>query len=346
MDFGRVAMLLCALVACGAQAADWKGGKPIEFTAPRSDEVTTNLHQLTSKKDSLKQLEEDLYQPLQSFNPKSSLEGVTAPMPRQPAPPLIQSKRAKDLLERRKNWVFMRPEDLVAEPTAQDFLKAPDLGTESRDKTDFGPLEQYYQRLATKHSVPKHPDQSTDDDLFGPTRKPNSGDETGAQNESDLPTGLKESTQALKNMFEADKTSDPSARGGTRSSFSDIFSLGGNTPSKAQVLEHKKYMDEYRSLVDPTWHPAAVPNPFSEPGLPQALQPTRSQASGFVSSSLATHHGLDAQVDVLNPLLGPPGLPDVNARALGQPRPRTALPTVETPKTEAPTFTAPKRASF
>jgi hypothetical protein len=340
-------MLLCALVVCGAHAADRKGGKPIEFSAPRSDEVTTNLHQLTIR-DSRKQLEEDLYQPLQSFNPKSSLEGVSAPLPRRPAPPLIESKRAKDLLERRKNWVFMRPEDLVTEPTVEDILKAPDFGTDGREKTDFGPLKQYYERLATKRPAPNRPGESTADDLFGPARKPNSGEETSAQNDSILPTGLKESAQALKNMFEADKAGDPSARGGARSSYSDPFGLSVNTPSKAQVLEHKKFMDDYRSLVDPTWHPAAAANPFSQPvGYPEAPQPVKTPASGFASSaSPALRHGLDAQRDVLNPMLGPAGLPDVNARAVGQSRPALALPTFEAPKMVAPTFTAPKRSSF
>jgi hypothetical protein len=338
-------MLLCALVACGVQAADRKGGKPIEFSAPRSDEVITNLHQLKSR-DS--RLEEDLYQPQQNFNPKSSLDGVAAPLPRQSAPSLIQSKRAKDLLERRKNWVFMRPEDLVAEPTVEDILKAPDFGTGDREKTDLGPMGQYYQRLAAKRAAPKRPGQSADDDLFGPARKQISVDEPGAQNDSDLPAGLKESAQALKRMLGTDMPGDPSARGVPRSSSSDPFGLVVNTPSKAQVLEHKKFIDEYRTLVDPAWRTAAVANPLNQPfGLPEATQPTRNPGSGFASaSSTAPHHGLDAQVDVLNPLLGPPGLPDVNARAVGQTRSVFALPTAEAPKVVAPTFTAPKRSSF
>ena len=348
IGWGVVAMALCALAVCGAWAADRTGGKPIEFTAPRSDEVTTNLHQLTSRRDGLKQLEEDLYQPLQTFNPKSSLEGVSAPFPHQPAPPLIESKRAKELLERRKNWVFMRPEDLVVEPTVEDILKAPDFGTDGREKTDFGPLRQYYERVATKRPTSIRPGESTDADLFGPVKRPNPAEEIGAQNDANLPAGLKESAQALTKMFEIDKTGDASARVGARSSYSDPFGLSVSTPSKAQVQEHKKFMDDYRSFVDPTWHPVAAADPFSKPvGFPETLQPTKTSASGFPSTANpAPRHGLDAQMDVLNPVLGPAGLPDVNARAVGQSRPALVVPTFEAPKMVAPTFTPTKRSSF
>ena len=51
-------------------------------------------------------------------------------------------------------------------------------------------------------------------------------------------------------------------------------------------------------------------------------------------------------MDVINPLLGPAALPDVNAQALGQTRPTPALPTVEPTRVAplAPKFTAPKRS--
>ena len=42
----------------------------------------TNLHQLTIKKDGLKEMEEGLYRPLPSSTSQSSLDGVAAPLPR------------------------------------------------------------------------------------------------------------------------------------------------------------------------------------------------------------------------------------------------------------------------
>jgi hypothetical protein len=345
---GIAAAVGCALAVCGAQAADRKGGRAIVFSSPSSDEVTTNLNQFSSKTDPLKELDEEIQRSFQSLSPKSSLEGVSIPPPQRPAPSLSESKRARDLLERRRNWVFMRPGDLLAEPTIEDILKVPDSRTKDRDESDLGPMGQFYNRLATKRSMPNRSGQSGGDDLFGPPRKSNATDDVAAQNDSNLPPELKESALALKNKFDLDKLDDPSARGVAHSSFSDPFGLGISTPSKEQAEQHKKFMDGYRSLVDPTWHPTAAPNPFSQPiGFADATQPAKSPASGFATAaSPATHRGLDAQADILNPVLGPAGLPDLNARALGQPRSALSAPTFETPRIVAPTFAPPKRSSF
>jgi hypothetical protein len=271
---------------------------------------------------------------------------VTAPLPPSPAPPVIQSKRAKELLERRKNWIFMRPEDLIAEPTLEEILKTPEYGKDGRELKPVPALVRYYDRIATKRPAASHPDQLKDDDLFGPLRKSSPGDETAARGDSDLPNGLKESTQALKNLFGLDAGGDLSARSGTRGSFSDPFGLGDNTLSKEQVLEHNKLMDQYNSVLDPNWHRPAAANPFNQPfGLPEMGPVRKSPAAGLPSSPTpAPHTGLDAQMDVLNPMLGPAGLPDVNARALGQTRPALPLPSVESPKVGAPTFVAPRRS--
>jgi hypothetical protein len=341
-----VAVAVSGLLPCKAQTGGRPRSRPIEFSEPRSDEVTTNLHQLTIKKDGLKELQEGLYQPLPSFTPQSSLDGVAAPLPPSPAPSVIQSKRAKELLERRKNWIFMRPEDLLAEPTLEEILQAPEYGKDGREMQHVPALERYYDRLATKRPAPNRPDQLSNEDLFGLARKSSSSDTKAAPDDSDLPNGLKESAQALKKMFGLDMGGALSAQGGAGASFSDPFGLGYNGLSKEQVLEHKKLMDDFHSVVDRSWHPPAAANPFNQPfGLPAAAQPVRGAGAGLSSSPSPTAPtGLDAQMDVLNPMLGPAGLPDVNARALGQPRPALAPPNVQAPKVVAPTFAAPRRA--
>ena len=318
------------LLVCSAQAGGKERGRPIEFSEPRSDEVTTNLHQLTSKKDGLRQLEEDLYKPLQSFTPKSSLEGVVAPPPRPPAAPVIQSKRAKELLERRKNWVFMSPEDLLAGPTVEEILKSPQIrrrwpGEEGAAATGAvlpAPCHQAALGQTTR--------QSKDDDLFGTPGKSNSRDELAAHDDSNLPSGLRESAQALKQLSESDSGDNPfRPRLRRTAAFPTLSASANNTPSKEQMLEHKKFMDEYHSLVDPGWHPPAVATPGQSAHFRRRCgSPAGKPAAGLPSSpSPAPRTGLDAQMDIINPLLGPAGLPDVNAQALGQTRPAPALPT-------------------
>jgi hypothetical protein len=347
--FGLAALAASAVLVGSAQAGSRRGvGRPIEFTEPRSYEVTTNLNQLTSKKDSLKQLEEDLYRPVQSFTPKSSLDGVMAPPLRAPAPSAIQSKRAKELLERRRNWVFMSPEDLFAAPTVEQILKAPDYGPGGLEKKEMPTLERYYHSLAPKRPARTSSDTAKEDELFNVAKKSTAPEAVPENDDSDLPAGLKESADALKNLFQTGKSDSPLSQGATPTSFSDPFGLASRVRTDEQTLAHKQLMDEYRTLLDPISHPPAVPNAA---GSAFALSDTAPSTPEPVAAlpSIPTPNprkSLDSLLNAANPLLGPAPLPDVNAKALGQTRPASALPKVEErrPKPTAPDFTAPRRA--
>ena len=346
---GAAVLAVSGLLVCTARAGGKERGRSIEFSVPKSDEVTTNLHQLTSKKDGLKQLEEDLYQPLQNFGSESSLDGVAAPPPRAPAAPVIQSKRVKELLERRKNWIFMSPEDMLATPTVEDILKTPRFGSDGQEKKDLPALERYYDRLATKRRGVNKSRQSKDEDVFGTPGKPNSRDNRAQREDANLPSGVRESAEELTKLFESGNSDSPFAKAATHGELSDIFGLGNITLSKEQMQEHKKLMDDYRSIVDPSWHPPVVATP--ENTLPifaaDMASPAGKAAVGLPSSLSPTPRtALDAQMDVINPRLGPLGLPDVNSHALGQARPTPALPNVEPTRVApvAPTFSAPKRS--
>ena len=204
----------------------------------------------------------------------------------------------------------------------------------------------YYQRLATKRPGGKNINQSTSDDLFAPPKTSNPRDQAASRDDSDLPSGLRESALALKQLAESDGGADRFGQSAKRNSFSDTFGLDGNAPSKEQVLAHQKYMDEYRSVVDPGWQRPAAASPVNPlPSLADAARPTGRPAAGLGAlPSPATHRGLEAQLDITHPVLGPAGLPDLNAQALGQPRRVLDLPKIESPKMVAPTFAAPKRA--
>jgi hypothetical protein len=344
-------MVLSGLLAGNAQTARKERGRPIEFSLPKSDEVTTNLQQLTSKKDSLKQLEEDLYKPLESFRPESSLDGVVAPPPRTPSAPPIQSKRVKELLERRKNWVFMRPEDLVSEPTIEDVLKTPQIGPDGQEKKELPAIERYYHRLSNKRVELDNPLESKNEDLFGTPSKSNSRAERVPEEDSMIPSGVRESAQALNKLVEANSSDGRFPRASAHGDFSDTFGFGNQPLSKEQLQEHKKFMDDYRSMVDPGWHPPAVASPENllSTITADAGSSAAKPAVGLPSSlSPAPHTALEVQMDVTSPQLGPAGLPDVNAHALGQTRPTPALPTVEPTRVmpPPPNFTAPKRSFY
>ena len=111
------------------------------------------------------------------------------------------------------------------------------------------------------------------------------------------------------------------------------------------MQDHKKFLDDYRSVLDRTWHPAAIPVPGGPSAIfPDPAAPAGEPATGLPSAALS--HEIAAQADVRNPTLGPPELPNVNAQALGQTRPTPSLPTVEPTRMAplAPSFDAPRRA--
>jgi hypothetical protein len=334
-------------LACSAQAAGRQRGRAIQFTPSKSDEVLTNLHQLRNKKDSLKRLEEDLNAPLQNFTPRSSLEGVVAPPPRSAAPSAVQSKRAKELLERRKNWVFMTPDELLGGPTVEQILQAPDYGADGRLEKDLPAMESYYERLLPKRPAKNIMGQAQTDELFSLPNRPNSL-EAPANDDSDLPAGIRESADALQNAFRSDDNSSPYFRSATATDFSDPFRLGGRAAPTEQMLEHKKRMDEYRALVDSSWRsPAGANSGFSALSPGGAALSTASPANKLPGvSTPESPRGLEAQLNIREPLLGPPGLPDVNAKALGQSRPTPVVPKVRQTKvaTTQPAYFAPKRA--
>ena len=344
---GAAALVAGVYLGGSAQAAGRERGRSIEFSQPRSDEITTNLYQLRSKKDSLKQLEEDLNAPLQSFTPKSSLEGVVAPPPRAPAQSAVQSKRAKELLERRKNWVFMTPEDLLSGPTVEQILKSPEYGADGQKKEDLPLMERYYQHLLSKRSLKNSPGQTHTDELFNSPSK-SSLSEASTRDEAELPAGIQERADAIRTMFQSDDSSSPFFKSSTAGGLPDPFKSARKAPTREQSVEHKKLMDEYHSLLDPSWRaPVAANSGVSSLGGGDAAPAARKPAYELPAApSPSPRRGLEAQWDIRNPLLGPAGLPDVNARALGQTRPAPALPKTQEARTASstPAYVAPKRA--
>jgi hypothetical protein len=340
------AVLGWCLLPCDAQTRGRTRGRSIELSVPRTDEDTNSPQRMTIKKDGPKELGDDLYKTLPGFTPQSSLDGVSAPLPANPVPSAAQIKRAKEQLDRQKNWVFMRPEDLLAAPSLEEILKAPQYGADGREKRRVPTVQQYYDRLTTKRPAASRNDPFREDDLFGSKKKSGAGDETAAQDEPDLPNSVKDSAQALKRLFQPDAVGEVSAQGMTSSKFADPFGRDESPLTKEQMLEHKKLIDDYHTFVDPSWHPATGIKGLDKAWSPPvAIQPMKSPSAGLAASPSTTPHaGLDAQMDVLHPLLGPPGLPDLNSRAVGQTRPPLPQPTTEAPKVVAPTFAAPRRS--
>lgn len=153
---GAILMLLCGLLLSRTHAGE--RGRPIEFSEPKNDSGITNSLPRGDNRNALKRFEEDLGKSLQIFDLQNSLSGgLPGPAP-PPAAPVIQSKRVRELLERRKNWMFASPEDEFRGLTSEGLLELPELGPDGREKKSAAPLEQYYESLARERTgAPRRP---------------------------------------------------------------------------------------------------------------------------------------------------------------------------------------------
>jgi hypothetical protein len=303
MGVAIAALALGSPCLCTAQAQSKARGRSIEFSNPKNGDVTTNLNQLNSKKDSLKQLEEDLYRSVHTFSDESSLDAI-APPPEHFPLPVVPSKRLKEQLDRRKNAFLLTPEDLVHAPTLEETLKVHEYGADGREKQTKIPLELYYERQDAKRAAALKPSRLQSDENTSETLTMSSAHDIPAANDdTTLPPALEQKEQALKKLFGSDNAESlMPAVAPKRSSFSDIFGQGDITPSKEKALEHKKYMEEYSTIFETS---------RARPATADALKNTGSTVDH--SHKLANPFGVsDASpmgvgtLGLINPLNAPP----------------------------------------
>lgn len=265
-------------------------------------------------------------------------------------PSAAQSKRAKELLERRRDWVFMTPEDLLGAPTVEEILKLPEYGPDSLQKKDLPAMERYYQSLLSKPTSKSEPSLTKEEEWLNfaiePTRREIAPDSDSE--ELNLPDGIREIAEAVRNAFESTRSDPPASDPTPLSSFSDPFRLATKPRSQEKLLEHQKLMDEYRTIVDPSWRPPAATRALPRPafGLAEgAAQTAQTPLAELTGRSPAFPKNPDFLPDLANPVLGPKPLPDLSAEAFDQTKSASAVPTLQPRRIipRPPDFTAPKR---
>jgi hypothetical protein len=238
------AVTLSGLLVSAAPPPAKPPGRSIELSDAPSSEVVTNLNQLITKKDGLRQLEDDLSRPFQTFSPKSSLDPMIAP-PVQASRPVIPSKRVKDLLDRKKNLGFLSPEDFSADTTAQEIFKIPDYDDNGQEKKNASVLERYFDRIDKKRTKAGLNDPS-EEKGFG-RKQTDRFDNPDDAEESELLKGLNASESDLKKMFA------PPEKNGAVPSFKpvvgDFFGMDFQPPSREERDIRKQKMNDYGNMI-------------------------------------------------------------------------------------------------
>jgi hypothetical protein len=125
-------------LSAGAQSA----GQAIIFTTPQTDAGSPDKSSLASVNSRSGELPGTLQAPVQFFD-------FDPPSDRPPAPasPGIspQQQRMQNLLNERKNWILMTPEEILGVATTEKMLQPPERDALGREKNPT-PLERFLQR--------------------------------------------------------------------------------------------------------------------------------------------------------------------------------------------------------
>jgi len=334
-----------AVAACALMAGLYSQGQPAPAQTPAT---ATNSHSNSQfrryipKNDPLKQLEEDLFQSFQSMPPSGPLDETMSGQP-QPAASHPISKKAQMLEERRKNWAFMTPEELMGVTTPEEMANPAGDGKDGDQKKPLSLIEQYYQRQEHPEKLTSKSDQA---EPFGIEKKRSAKEDSllsGDKKWGDRPAnGKRLNSFPGENDFDGQTHFDSDLQPGVLnqpSTISDVFGLRHAEPTPEELLVHKARMEEFQRILNANWHVSdtALPTapgkdlvpPNGPGGLPFVLRPDDPYAASLGIASLMG--GANDPLKNLNA----PTLPGT-----GSTLPKTQ-PQSLTPPT--PNFTAPRR---
>lgn len=197
---------------------------------------------------------------MERFNPPEDSWRANRPGLMSPPAARTLTQREKELLDRRRNWVFMTPEELISGEKPADTL-------DIKQKGPMTAMERYYQHLVepSRNTVTNKFDK--DADSWSATTNMTTAGEQSTDNAYQFDSSYKSSLAR-----EAFQPMRPN-------SFSDVFGTGPDSTTsdpesirEAQVQSN--HMDSFKQLWD-----------IDQPSAPAAASVSGSGSSGFRSSS-------------------------------------------------------------
>ena len=310
-------------------------GKSIKFS---SSDQGTNFNQINnSRRDGMKQLEEELNKSLLPFS-RDSLSGSAVP-PARPIPRVVlPDKRTQEMMERRKNWALLSPDEVLMGPTVDGLLDQPAFDKNGQPKKKLSPVEEFL--------YPEKADAKVDGKNSAHSDRDSKEDSDEREN-ADLPESVKQSQRKLQEDLRAfSPAAQPTAPEG-RGNLSDIFGLNPKGSLESDLAE-KARLEEWKgrwSLPKPTGGQGGQLGSVFDPArsAPAAMTPAPNLLPDV--SSFKRDLGMSG-----TPSLGilQPSLLDASARSYNGYNAMSSplnLPKPEPPKLTPPlpTFSAPRR---
>ncbi len=207
-----------SLFAAAVPVAAAPKGQAIEFSEPRNERGLTNTPGLMPGRSRLDRIEAELNGPLKTILKGNSLEGMLMPAPPMIPPPVLQP-RNRENTDRKRDQMYLTPEDLYSVKSIEDTYKAQEMTPDGRRVKDLRPMEKWVRQalnagqptnraaaasmLENNYGVPGQESQNPADNLlrkelrkvFGLDAKPDLRDR-GAQESSGFGDGFNQSSDA------------------------------------------------------------------------------------------------------------------------------------------------------
>ena len=295
-------------------AAGHLSAEPIQVVPTKGSTISTNIDQgqAAPKKD----FESMAPGAPHALITDDSMQGLTPGMMPPPATRSL-TRREQELLDRRKNWVFMTPEELTSDQSTEEMLGLKQYDKNGVEKQPTTAMERFYERLMTNNRNPATNQWDHDSDSRNKT--------TNA-----LAIGLGEQNGDTAHPFDTPFNSTPTPgvfQPMRPNSFSDVFGTAPDTTPTPEMVqaekEEKAHIDSFRQMWD----------------IGQASAPAAVSVSSYGSSSASSSSAFPS----LQPVLGT-ATPSMNGSSAqpnatsSQPKP---TPLHTTPP--RPNFTIPQR---
>lgn len=277
--------LICLAGICLARAGD-DHGQPIEIV-PMHGAPGTNLTESLLPTRNLDNVLPGAIHPFNLYEPSQDMPEQYVP----PARPLTQ--REQEWLDRRRNWVFMTPEELMSDTEADKILGLKDDQKDRQDKEPTTAMERYYQHLY-ESDRPAAANQFSDSDSGLGDKQTNSLFSVG---QMDGPA------HGLDSPFESPFNSRPDPgifQPARATAFSDVFDLNTDTttPSEETIREKKEaeaHMDAFKEMWGISQPSSSSFASSSSSSFSAAIQPVFGTASPSASSSTGPQNSSSSQ---------------------------------------------------
>lgn len=337
--------LAAGFVTAPAEEPAGQRAKPIIFSEPKSDTVSSNLNQLDLKASPFKSLESNLKKPFEIFDWGQSAGGIRPPaVPIAPPTAPANNRKMKDLLEKREESLMFGPDSGDSDRAEDDPFKSVEDSLKAAGSKLKTPLDRYYDRLDRERSAITN--QVRKPDPLSEKPDPGGKDWLGRSvPENPFGDELKASVNSLGRL-----ATNASARGGFISdqikpkTFEDLIDRqpGDLTERSSSVKETR--LDEFRNLLDrPAYAPASN---YYSPGLPAAGAAMRPATASPWSTWSATSPPPKSRESFTTRagLVGAPAqLQSLPSIAATTPSLNPAPPPMVPPKLPASSFSIPKR---